>query len=82
VRTAAYIRVSDVSQIKGHFLDTQERLFQELCKNGGRVMTETVSTLARHNVGIVSITENLDCSTLEGHLTAKMIGMLAQSYSE
>jgi DNA invertase Pin-like site-specific DNA recombinase len=35
MRAAAYIRVSDVSQIEGHSLDAQERLFIELCKNRG-----------------------------------------------
>jgi hypothetical protein len=35
VRAVAYIRVSDVSQIEGHSLDAQERLFRELCKNRG-----------------------------------------------
>jgi site-specific DNA recombinase len=33
VKAVAYVRVSDVSQIEGHSLDAQERLFQELCKN-------------------------------------------------
>jgi DNA invertase Pin-like site-specific DNA recombinase len=35
MRAAAYIRVSDISQIEGHSLDAQERLFRELCKNRG-----------------------------------------------
>jgi site-specific DNA recombinase len=35
VRAVAYVRVSDVSQIEGHSLDAQERLFRELCKNRG-----------------------------------------------
>ena len=33
IRAVAYIRVSSVSQIDGHSLDAQERLFYELCKN-------------------------------------------------
>jgi site-specific DNA recombinase len=33
MKAVAYIRVSDVSQIEGHSLDAQERLFRELCKN-------------------------------------------------
>ncbi len=32
-RAVAYIRVSDVSQVQGHSLTAQERLFYELCKN-------------------------------------------------
>ncbi|HZA23068.1 MAG TPA: recombinase family protein [Dehalococcoidia bacterium] len=35
MRAVAYIRVSDSSQIDGHSLDAQERLFHELCKNRG-----------------------------------------------
>ena len=35
MRAVAYIRVSDMSQIEGHSLDAQERLFTELCKNRG-----------------------------------------------
>jgi DNA invertase Pin-like site-specific DNA recombinase len=35
VKAVAYIRVSDVSQVEGHSLDAQERLFRELCKNRG-----------------------------------------------
>ncbi|HZA25469.1 MAG TPA: recombinase family protein, partial [Dehalococcoidia bacterium] len=35
MRAVAYIRVSDSSQVDGRSLDAQERLFHELCKNGG-----------------------------------------------
>src|SRR5919106_3341353 len=35
MRAVAYIRVSDSSQVEGHSLDAQERLFHELCKNRG-----------------------------------------------
>jgi DNA invertase Pin-like site-specific DNA recombinase len=35
MRAVAYIRVSDSSQVDGHSLDAQERLFHELCKNRG-----------------------------------------------
>jgi len=109
---AAYIRVSGASQVEGHSLDAQERLFHQLCKSRGweplrvyreegrsahnesikgrpafrqllddsssgefkvvvvhtldrwsrnlRVTLESLSHLARHNVALVSITENLD----------------------
>ena len=33
MKAVAYIRVSDVSQVEGHSLDAQERLFHELCRN-------------------------------------------------
>jgi len=33
MRAVGYIRVSDTSQIDGHSLDAQERLFRELCKS-------------------------------------------------
>ena len=33
MRAVAYIRVSDISQVEGHSLDAQERLFGELCKS-------------------------------------------------
>jgi len=35
VKAVASIRVSDISQVEGHSLDAQERLFKELCKNRG-----------------------------------------------
>ena len=35
MKAVAYVRVSDASQIEGHSLDAQERLFNELCKNRG-----------------------------------------------
>lgn len=35
MRAIAYIRVSDVSQIDGHSLDAQERLFHQLCQTRG-----------------------------------------------
>ena len=34
-RAVAYIRVSSLSQVDGHSLDAQKRLFHELCKNRG-----------------------------------------------
>ncbi|PVV82568.1 recombinase family protein [Dehalogenimonas alkenigignens] len=34
-RAVTYIRVSDVSQVQGHSLTAQERLFRELCQNRG-----------------------------------------------
>src|SRR5918992_1091575 len=37
MRAVAYIRVSDPSQVEGHSLDAQERLFHELCKSRGWV---------------------------------------------
>ena len=33
MRAVAYLRVSSLSQVEGHSLDAQERLFYELCKN-------------------------------------------------
>ncbi len=35
MKAVAYIRVSDASQVDGHSLDAQERLFYELCKSRG-----------------------------------------------
>ena len=35
MRAAAYLRVSSASQIDGHSLDAQQRLFYELCKTRG-----------------------------------------------
>ena len=35
MRAVGYIRVSDPSQVEGHSLDAQERLFRELCKTRG-----------------------------------------------
>ena len=35
MRAVAYIRVSDASQVDGHSLDAQDRLFRQLCQNRG-----------------------------------------------
>ena len=35
MRAIAYTRVSDLSQVEGHSLDAQGRLFNELCRNRG-----------------------------------------------
>jgi len=119
-RATAYIRVSSLSQVDGHSLDAQERLFRELCRNRGwesttiyreegrsakhesikrrpvfrqlledagkdlfdivvvhtldrwsrnlQIALESIATLSRHNVRLVSITENVDYSTPEGML--------------
>jgi site-specific DNA recombinase len=134
MRSVAYLRVSDPSQVEGHSLDAQERLFYELCKNRGwepvkvyreegrsafveaiarrpvfrqlledaakeefdevvvhtldrwsrnlRVMLESLAILAKHNVSLVSITENLDRSSPEGRLTGNLLGTVAEFASE
>lgn len=133
IRAVDYPRVSDVSQLEGHSLDAQERLFYELCKNRGwepvgvyreegrsahseaiakrpafkqlledsgkglfdivvvhsidrwsrnlRVTLESLATLARHNVALVSITENIDYSTPQGKLFIQMLGSFAEYFS-
>ena len=133
MRAVAYIRVSDMSQIEGHSLDAQERLFIELCKNRGwepvriyreegksahvdaivrrpvfrkllddvtrhefdvvvvhtldrwsrnlKITLESLTTLGKHNVGLVSIAENIDYSRPEGMLFTQMLGAFAQYYS-
>lgn len=35
MKAVAYLRVSSLSQVEGHSLDAQERLFRELCKSRG-----------------------------------------------
>jgi site-specific DNA recombinase len=134
MRAVAYIRVSSASQVDGHSLDAQERLFHELCKSRKweavrvyreegksahveaiarrpvfrqllddtsknlfdvivvhtldrwsrnlKVTLETLSLLGKHNVGLVSITENIDYSKPEGMLFTQMLGAFAQYYSE
>ena len=133
-KAAAYIRVSDLSQVDGHSLDAQERQFRELCLNRGwdpvgvyreegrsahvdsiskrpafsllladagkglfdvvvvhtldrfsrnlRVMLESMSVLAGHGVGLVSITENIDYSTPAGKMATQMLGSVAEFFSE
>ena len=43
-----------------------------------RVMLESMSILARHNVSLVSITENIDYSTPQGKLFTQMLGSFAE----
>lgn len=133
MRAVGYVRVSSLSQVDGHSLDAQERLFRELCKNRGweavsiyreegksahveaiskrpafrqllddaserdfdivvvhtldrwsrnqRVILESLSTLARFDVSLVSITENIDYSTAQGKLFTQMLGSFAEYFS-
>ena len=133
VKAVAYIRVSSLSQVEGHSLDAQERLFYETCKNRGwqpfkiyreegksahvdsiakrpvfrqlledatknqfdlivvhtldrwarnlKVMLESFSILAKHNVTIASISENIDYSTPQGKLFIQMLGSFAEYFS-
>ena len=133
MKAVAYIRVSDISQVEGHSLDAQERLFKELCKNRGweavrvyreegrsahvdaiarrpvfrqlledsakdqfevvvihtldrwarnqRVLLESLATLGKHSVGLVSITENIDYSNPQGKLFTQMLGSFAEYFS-
>jgi DNA invertase Pin-like site-specific DNA recombinase len=132
-RAVTYIRVSDVSQVQGHSLTAQERLFHELCQSRGwmavgvyreegksahvdaiakrpvfrqlledaskhqfdvivihtldrwsrnmKVTIESLSILAKHHVGLVSITESIDYSTPEGMLSMHMLGAFNQFFS-
>ena len=124
-RVAVYTRVSDPSQVEGHSLEAQERLFYELCKARGwepvgvyreegrsahseaiakrpvfkklledsgkglfdvvvvhsidrwsrnlRVTLDSLSILARNNVAIISITENIDYTTPQGKLSLAVV---------
>ncbi len=47
-----------------------------------RVTLESLKTLAEHDVGLVSITENIDYSTAQGKLFAQMLGSFAEYFSE
>lgn len=132
MRAVAYVRVSSLSQVDGHSLDAQERLFKELCKTrkweavrvyreegksahveaisrrpvfrqlledagksdfdvvvvhtldrwsrNQRVMLESISILAKTNVSLVSITENIDYSTPQGKLFTQMLGSFAEYF--
>ena len=46
-----------------------------------KVTLETVSQLSRNNVGLVSITENIDWSNPQGRLFTQMLGAFAEYYS-
>ena len=46
-----------------------------------KVTLESVSNLARHNVGLVSLSENLDWSTPQGRLVGQMLGGFAEYFS-
>jgi len=46
-----------------------------------RVMLESLATLAKHNVSLVSITENIDYSTPQGKLFTQMLGSFAEYFS-
>lgn len=134
MRAAGYIRVSSESQVDGHSLAAQERLFSEFCKSRDwepigiyreegksahserinqrpafrqiledaskkkfdnvvvhtldrwfrnlRITLESLKTLADHDVGLVSITENIDYSTAQGKLFTQVLGSFAEYFSE
>jgi len=46
-----------------------------------RVTLESLSTLGKHNVSLVSITENIDYSTPQGKLFTQMLGSFAEYFS-
>ena len=46
-----------------------------------KVLLESVAILDQHNVGLVSITENLDWSTPEGRLVARTLGNFSEFFS-
>ena len=46
-----------------------------------KITIETISQLARHSVGLVSITENIDWSNPQGRLFTQMLGAFAEYYS-
>ena len=133
-KAVAYIRVSSSSQVEGHSLDAQERLFHELCRSRGwdpgkvyreegksafresiksrpsfrqllddapnnafdlvvvyaldrwsrnlKVTLETLALLGRYDVAFVSITENIDYSSPMGRFVTKMLGSIAELYSD
>ncbi len=133
MRAVAYLRVSSASQVDGHSLDAQARLFNELCKSRdwqavdvyreeGRsahvesinkrpvfkqlledaatgkfdavvvhtldrwsrnlvVTLESLKILAQNDVGLISITENIDYSTPQGRLFIQMLGGFAEYFS-
>ena len=47
-----------------------------------RVTLESLKTLAQHNIGLVSISENIDYSTPQGKLFTQMLGSFAEYFSE
>lgn len=57
-----------------HTLDRWSRNF--------RVSFESLGTLAEHDVGLVSITEDIDYSTAQGKLFTQMLGSFAEYFSE
>jgi site-specific DNA recombinase len=96
IRAVGYPRVSDISQVEGHSLDAQERLLEDSGKGlfdivvvhsidrwsrNLRVTLESLAILSRHNVALVSITENIDYSTPQGKLFIQMLGSFAEYFS-
>ena len=47
-----------------------------------RVLLESVAILDQHNVGLVSVTENIDWSTAEGRLVARTLGSFGEFFSD
>jgi len=133
-KAVAYIRVSSSSQVEGHSLDAQERLYRDFSSSRGwdpikvyreegksafresiksrpslrqlledaskktfdvvvvyaldrwsrnlKVTLETLALLGRYDVAFVSITENIDYSNPMGRFVIKMLGSIAELYSD
>ena len=47
-----------------------------------RIALESLATLARHDVALVSITENIDYSTAQGRLVTTMLASFAEYFSD
>ena len=47
-----------------------------------RIMLETLATLGKNDVALISITENIDYSTPQGMLFTQMLGSFAQYFSD
>jgi site-specific DNA recombinase len=64
----------DFSIVVVHTLDRWSR--------NQRVTLESLATLAKHNVSLVSISENIDYSTPQGKLFTQMLGSFAEYFSD
>ena len=79
-KAVAYLRVSSMSQVEGHSLDAQERLFREACKTRGwevgRVYREEGRSAHAESMKKRPVLQQLLADAAKGHFNVVVVHTL------